>query len=58
MTSGDLFLTREESPHLSAVLDQAIDGLREGRNPNHRPKGSRRTSFVWSLIPTEAAPDG
>lgn len=57
LVKGELWLTREETVELNEIVMAAIkeyDTTRRNRRP---PTDSRKTGFIWSLLPVGPAPD-
>ena len=57
LAKGDLWLTREETKELNELVMAAIaryDTTRRNRKP---PADSRKSAFVWSLLPIGPAPE-
>jgi DNA-binding transcriptional ArsR family regulator len=57
LSRGELWLTREEARKLSKDLQALVAPLHKGRSAVRHPKGARRASMTWSLVPTEPAPE-
>ena len=53
MSRGDLWLTEDETRDLLARITETIDEYSKGRTPQRHPKGGRKLTYVWSLIPTD-----
>ena len=53
MSRGDLWLTEDETRDLLARVTETIDEYSKGRTPQRHPKGGRKLTYVWSLIPTD-----
>ncbi|MDQ3308199.1 MAG: helix-turn-helix domain-containing protein [Actinomycetota bacterium] len=57
LSRGRLWLTQDEARELSETLEAKIAEYAKGRSATRHPKGTRRASFTWSLVPVEPAPD-
>lgn len=57
LSRGELWLTRDETAELSMQIEALIEPLDKGRSAVRHPKGARRTSMTWSLVPTEPPPE-
>jgi hypothetical protein len=58
LTRGDLWLTKEETRELNDTVMAAIAAFDTTRRNRKPPKGTRKTAFVWSILPAGPAPDG
>jgi DNA-binding MarR family transcriptional regulator len=56
LSRGELWLTRDEARELSEQVVDLIEALEKGRTAARHPKGARRATFTWSLVPLEPAP--
>jgi DNA-binding transcriptional ArsR family regulator len=56
LSRGELWLTRDEARDLGKQIEALVAPLEKGRSSPRHPRGSRRTSITWSLVPTEPAP--
>jgi DNA-binding transcriptional ArsR family regulator len=56
LSRGELWLTRDEAQQLSQQITTLVEPLEKGRSSSRHPRGARRTSLTWSLIPTEPPP--
>lgn len=54
---GELWLTEDETRDLSARMQQLVDEFDRRRTHARHPRGARRSTFTWSLLPAEPAPD-
>lgn len=53
LSRDDLWLTAEEVKELTQTLEARIEQYSKGRSATRHPRGTRRASFTWSLIPSE-----
>lgn len=57
LSTGELWLTREETNELNSVVMEAISAYDTTRRARKPPKNSRKTAFTWSLLPIGPAPE-
>ncbi len=58
LARGRLWLTQEEARDVTETLEGKIEQYAKGRSAARRPRGARRASFTWSLVPLEPPMDG
>jgi DNA-binding transcriptional ArsR family regulator len=57
MSRGELWLTKEETREVAARVEELLSEYEKGRTASRHPKGTRRMSFLWSVIPTDMDED-
>jgi hypothetical protein len=53
MQRGDLWLTEAETREVLSRVNDIVEGYGKGRTPQQHPKGARKLTYVWSLIPND-----
>jgi DNA-binding transcriptional ArsR family regulator len=56
LSRGELWLTRDEAQQVSQEITALLEPLEKGRSSARHPRGARRTSVTWSIVPTEPPP--
>ncbi len=57
ISTAELWLTEEETRTITATVEGLIETYTKGRSPQRSPRGARKATITWSMVPLEPPPD-